>query len=185
MHDPNALNRLAAIAESEANCAEMSGMRAQALRRSNLSSLAECLRALAAQSATPVWMPLHPVPFGENTVRLLCVDADTGTYGRIFAAVPDMHREELRWLIAIGSDFIPLKEAWWRPTGWLPLGDPVFQAVSPRPVDDPLRRPLMLALEYFEHRQQRYKNRLPAWVQEARQALALTPPETQESRDET
>lgn len=72
MHDPNTLIRLAAIAESEANCAEMSGMRAQALRRSNLASLAECLRALAAQSATPAaWA----VPEGMALVPLVPTDA--------------------------------------------------------------------------------------------------------------
>lgn len=31
---------------------------------------------------------------------------------------------------------------------------------------------LRLALEYWNHRQKRYKNRSPAWVQEARAALA-------------
>lgn len=31
---------------------------------------------------------------------------------------------------------------------------------------------LKLALEYWEHRQQRYKNRSPVWVQNARAALA-------------
>jgi hypothetical protein len=32
---------------------------------------------------------------------------------------------------------------------------------------------LKLALEYWQHRQQRYKNRHPVWVEAAREALAL------------
>ena len=41
---------------------------------------------------------------------------------------------------------------------------------------DMLKTALMLALEYWAHRQQRYKNRHPVWVQQARAALAkLTP----------
>jgi hypothetical protein len=32
---------------------------------------------------------------------------------------------------------------------------------------------LKLALEYWSHRQQRYKNRSPVWVQEARRMLDL------------
>lgn len=35
-----------------------------------------------------------------------------------------------------------------------------------------LREALTLALEYWAHRQQRYKNRHPAWVQAARAALS-------------
>lgn len=38
-----------------------------------------------------------------------------------------------------------------------------------------LREALKLALEYWEHRQQRYRNRHPAWVQAARTALAHPP----------
>jgi len=34
---------------------------------------------------------------------------------------------------------------------------------------------LKLALEYWEHRQQRYKNRSPVWVKEARNALCHYP----------
>ncbi len=34
---------------------------------------------------------------------------------------------------------------------------------------------LKLALEYWKHRQQRYKNRAPVWVQEARKVLGDTP----------
>lgn len=32
---------------------------------------------------------------------------------------------------------------------------------------------LKLALEYWQHRQQRYKNRHPVWVEAAREAIAL------------
>lgn len=37
---------------------------------------------------------------------------------------------------------------------------------------------LKLALEYWEHRQQRYKNRSPVWVQRARAAIAKVQPPT-------
>ena len=37
---------------------------------------------------------------------------------------------------------------------------------------DACERALRLALEYWAHRQQRYKNRAPAWVIAAREALA-------------
>ncbi len=37
-----------------------------------------------------------------------------------------------------------------------------------------LREALKLALEYWAHRQQRYKNRHPVWVEAARAALAKT-----------
>lgn len=39
-----------------------------------------------------------------------------------------------------------------------------------------LREALKLALEYWAHRQQRYKNRSPVWVQDARAILAATEP---------
>lgn len=35
---------------------------------------------------------------------------------------------------------------------------------------------LRLALEYWNHRQRRYKNRAPVWVEEARKALSPTTP---------
>lgn len=38
-----------------------------------------------------------------------------------------------------------------------------------------LEEALYLALEYWTHRQQRYKNRTPAWVQKARAALSGEP----------
>ena len=38
-----------------------------------------------------------------------------------------------------------------------------------------LREALELALEYWKHRQQRYKNRSPVWVEAARTALKETP----------
>lgn len=38
-----------------------------------------------------------------------------------------------------------------------------------------LRAAVVLALEYWKHRQQRYKNRSPAWVQSARRALEQNP----------
>lgn len=38
-----------------------------------------------------------------------------------------------------------------------------------------LREALDLALEYWEHRQQRYKNRSPVWVELARAALENKP----------
>lgn len=37
---------------------------------------------------------------------------------------------------------------------------------------DELMKALHLALEYWAHREQRYKNRSPVWVQEARAAIA-------------
>ena len=40
-----------------------------------------------------------------------------------------------------------------------------------------LEEALKLALEYWAHRQQRYKNRHPQWVQKARAALAERQPE--------
>ena len=39
-------------------------------------------------------------------------------------------------------------------------------------VNQELLEALKLALEYWRHRQQRYKNRSPAWVQAARAAIA-------------
>ena len=39
-------------------------------------------------------------------------------------------------------------------------------------VADDLLDAMQLALEYWEHRQQRYKNRSPVWVQDARKAIA-------------
>jgi len=38
-----------------------------------------------------------------------------------------------------------------------------------------LEEALYLALEYWTHRQQRYKNRTPVWVQKARAALSGEP----------
>lgn len=38
-----------------------------------------------------------------------------------------------------------------------------------------LEEALYLALEYWTHHQQRYKNRTPAWVQKARAALSGEP----------
>ncbi|WP_341667380.1 hypothetical protein [Alcaligenes sp. SDU_A2] len=38
-----------------------------------------------------------------------------------------------------------------------------------------LKEALYLALEYWAHRQQRYKNRSPVWVQKARDALSGEP----------
>lgn len=35
-----------------------------------------------------------------------------------------------------------------------------------------LKAALVMALEYWQHRQQRYKNRSPVWVKEARAALS-------------
>ena len=37
----------------------------------------------------------------------------------------------------------------------------------------PLYEAMQLALEYWAHRQQRYKNRSPVWVGDARDAIAL------------
>ena len=39
-------------------------------------------------------------------------------------------------------------------------------------VNQELLEALKLALEYWRHRQQRYKNRSPVWVQAARAAIA-------------
>jgi len=40
-----------------------------------------------------------------------------------------------------------------------------------------MREALELALEYWAHRQQRYKNRHPVWVQKARATLAASAPD--------
>lgn len=45
----------------------------------------------------------------------------------------------------------------------------IIEAAS---VADDLLEGLKLALEYWAHRQQRYKNRSPVWVQDARAAIA-------------
>jgi hypothetical protein len=46
-------------------------------------------------------------------------------------------------------------------------------------VNQELVEALELALEYWAHRQQRYRNRHPVWVQEANKALAKAKGETE------
>lgn len=65
--------------------------------------------------------------------------------------------------------------------GWLSLGAPgshVADVLVRKKEDAPahcaateLRDALKLALEYWAHRQQRYKNRAPRWVVDARAAI--------------
>lgn len=50
--------------------------------------------------------------------------------------------------------------------------DPTHALARKAAMADELAEALELALEYWAHRQQRYKNRSPVWVVDARQALA-------------
>jgi hypothetical protein len=60
--------------------------------------------------------------------------------------------------------------------------DGIMVKVSRQAVDgtlaeyDAMQAALKLALEYWAHRQQRYKNRHPVWVQKANAALGIATP---------
>lgn len=74
------------------------------------------------------WRPLQPLPFHHGTIRLQ-VQSKDGTTRRVYAAVPDFHMEEQRWLIASGGMFVKLLDCW-TPTGWLPLEDDAREAAA-------------------------------------------------------
>ena len=61
-------------------------------------------------------------------------------------------------------------------TRYIPIGREAKLAAAElrrlHEVNRDLEYSLKLALEYWAHRQQRYKNRHPVWVQEANKALA-------------
>lgn len=52
------------------------------------------------------------------------------------------------------------------------LGHATRRALAHKECADKLLEALHLALEYWAHREQRYKNRSPVWVQKSREAIA-------------